>query len=56
MGNAGRFDAFYDRHVGFGIRWRESVYYSFIDIAISIPFYTFQISLGKEIEDGTGED
>lgn len=46
MGHKRRFDVYYDKHLGFGIRW-GSFHYQ-IEIAISIPFVTFFIGIGSE--------
>jgi hypothetical protein len=50
MGNK-RFDYFSESHIGFGIRWRMHTLF-WIEISISIPFVTFVIGIGKEVEDG----
>jgi hypothetical protein len=47
MGNEGRFRVFFEKHVGFGIRWDSWCYA--LDISIALPFVTFNIGLGKEI-------
>lgn len=45
MGNK-RFDIFFEKHIGFGIRW-DSFSYA-LDLSIAFPFFTITIGLGKE--------
>lgn len=44
-----RVDCFFERHIGFGIRWDEFVYP--LHISISIPFVTFTIGFGSYSND-----
>lgn len=41
-----RFDIFFEKHFGLGIRW-DSVYYQ-LDLSIAFPFFTIVLGLGKE--------
>ena len=40
-----RFIIFFEKHIGFGIRW-DSDFYD-LDISIAIPFITLNIGIGK---------
>ena len=41
-----RFDIFFERHFGFGIRW-DNVYYD-LKLSIALPFFTVVIGIGRE--------
>jgi hypothetical protein len=41
-----RFDIFFEKHFGLGIRWDNCFYW--FDLSISIPFVTLTIGLGKK--------
>lgn len=43
-----RFDIFFEKHFGFGIRWDNFSYT--LDLSIAFPFFTIVIGLGKEKE------
>jgi hypothetical protein len=45
MGKIKRFDLFFEKHIGFGIRWGDQAFP--IHLSISIPFVTFTIGLGS---------
>jgi len=45
MGAAKRFDIFYDRHIGFGIRW-DNFSYQF-ELSIALIFFTVNIGFGR---------
>lgn len=40
-----RFDVFFEKFIGFGIRW--CTYFYQLDISISLPFVTFCVGIGK---------
>ena len=42
-----RFDIFFEKHVGFGIRWDNFKYW--LDLSIALPFVTINIGIGKEL-------
>lgn len=42
-----RVSVFFERHIGIGVRWAFAGCY-WLDIAISIPFLTMQLGIGKE--------
>jgi hypothetical protein len=44
--NRKRFDIFFERHLGIGIRWCSDLYQ--LEISLAIPFVTFVIGLGRE--------
>lgn len=46
--NNQRFDIYFDRHIGFGIRWDTDFTRYTIELSISIPFLTVTISFGKD--------
>jgi len=41
-----RFDIFFEKHIGFGIRWDN--YADELTISIAIPFVTFTAVVGKK--------
>jgi hypothetical protein len=41
-----RFDVFFEKHIGFGIRWRSWNYA--LDLSISFPFVTVTFGIGEE--------
>ena len=41
-----RIDVFFDKHFGFGIRWRIDGYYKF-ELSIALPFVTLVLGMGK---------
>lgn len=41
-----RFDIFYEKHFGFGIRW-ESISYA-LDLSIAFPFFTIILGIGNK--------
>jgi len=43
-----RFDIFFEKHFGFGIRWDTGIYQ--LDLSISFPFFTITIGLGKDLD------
>ena len=43
-----RFNIFFEKHVGLGIRWDTTWYYPF-ELSIAIPFITITIGFGKKI-------
>lgn len=45
MGEITRFDFFFERHVGFGVRW-DSMQFPF-HVSIAIPFFTVTIGIGS---------
>lgn len=45
MGNK-RFDIFFDKHFGFGIRWDTRLYDLYLSIAF--PFFAITIGFGKD--------
>jgi hypothetical protein len=45
MGNK-RFDIFFEKHFGFGIRWDTHLYD--LQLSIAFPFFTITIGLGKD--------
>lgn len=45
MGNGKRFDCFFEKHIGFGIRWDKWKYP--VHLSIALPFVTITIGLGK---------
>lgn len=47
MGRRGRFDAFIEKHIGFGIRWAFDGQY-WLDLSVSILCFTFNFGIGKE--------
>lgn len=46
MGKNKRFDIFFEKHIGFGIRW-DDYYYSF-HLSIAMPFITINIGIGED--------
>ena len=42
-----RFDIFFERHFGFGIRWGQLAYK--LDLSIAFPFVTITFGIGKEL-------
>lgn len=44
MQNPPLFDAYFDKHIGIGIRWTR--YAGMLLFSFSIPFITIQINLG----------
>ena len=47
MGEGKRFDIFFEKHFGLGIRW-DSWSYPF-ELSVAIPFVTITIGFGKRI-------
>ena len=45
MGEAKRFDLFFERHFGFGLRW-DSMQFP-LHLSIAIPFVTFTVGIGR---------
>ena len=41
-----RFDVFFEKHIGVGIRWQTDFAFPF-ELSVSIPFVTFAIGFGK---------
>jgi len=46
MGPDKRFDVFFEKHFGLGIRWDDFFYP--LHLSISIPFITFTFGLGRQ--------
>jgi hypothetical protein len=42
-----RFDMFFERHIGIGLRWELNWYYD-VELSIALPFVTICVGLGKE--------
>lgn len=42
-----RFDVFFEKHIGLGIRWNRGGCYAF-EMSFAFPFLTFMIGFGKE--------
>lgn len=46
MGDIKRFDVFFERHVGFGVRWSTGFGCPF-SLSIAFPFVTLVVNFGK---------
>ena len=46
MGEVRRFDIFFEKHIGLGVRW-DSFEYP-LHVSIAFPFFTITIGFGKE--------
>jgi len=42
---AKRFNIFFDKHIGFGIRWETWIYP--LEISIAFPFFTITYGFGR---------
>jgi len=49
MGINKRIDIFYERHIGFGIRWERKWTYE-LNVSISLPLITVQLGFGKSMQ------
>jgi hypothetical protein len=45
MGDQNRFDIFFEKHIGIGLRWDN--HYFALHLSFSIPFLTFTVGIGK---------
>lgn len=43
-----RFDIFFEKHIGFGVRWQSWSYD--IDLSIAFPFFTITLGLGRDLD------
>ncbi len=50
MGPQDRFAIFFERHIGFGVRWSSFGAYRF-ELSIAIPFVTINIGIGEAPND-----
>jgi hypothetical protein len=42
-----RLDIFWEKHIGFGVRWRQWKYW--LDLSFAFPFFTITVGLGPEL-------
>jgi len=49
MGESKRFDWFFEKHFGIGIRWDDYLYP--LHLSIAIPFLTFTVGIGQSRND-----
>jgi hypothetical protein len=45
-----RFDAFWDAHLGLGLRWRRSSFYTGWDFSFAFPGFCVIVSTGARVE------
>ena len=43
----GRFNVFFDKHFGVGVRWDSTVYP--VELSVSLPFITFTFGVGRKL-------
>jgi len=43
-----RFDCFFERHVGFGVRWQTNCGYPLV-LSVATVFLTFTVGFGKRL-------
>ncbi len=42
-----RFQMFFEKHIGLGVRWQFNFIYA-LELSVSLPFLTFTLGLGAE--------
>jgi len=48
MGEMKRFDIFFERHLGLGIRWQTGFGFPFV-LSVAFPFWTVTVGFGKRL-------